>query len=300
MDEHAGGTRLTERRGARLRRGAGAVLRITAAIYVVWLAAIFFLQTGLLFPASIAGRPAADPPAGAVVHSLSLDAGGGAVEAWLLPAHVPADPEDPGADAPLVIICHGNAELIDDQVWFANTFRALGCAVLLPEYRGYGRSAGSPGEEAIVEDACRFYDWAAAQPGIDPERVVLFGRSVGGGVAAQLAARRRCAAVILESTFTSAASMSWRYGAPPFLVRNPFRSDRVLPGLGRPALIIHGDRDSIIPVAHGRALHAMTPGSIYVEFPTDHNDFPAARHERDYWSAVERFLRGAGILPGGA
>jgi fermentation-respiration switch protein FrsA (DUF1100 family) len=260
----------------------------------VWLVTLYFLQTGMLFPSGYAGQPTAGPPPGAIVHTLDVD--GGAVEAWLLPA-LPGSAAEAGSErAPLVVIFHGNAELIDGQVWFANKFRALGCAVLLPEYRGYGRSAGSPGQDAIVEDASRFHDWAVAQPGIDPARVVIFGRSVGGGVAAQLAARRACAAVILESTFTSVASMAWRYGAPPFLLRHPFRSDRVLPSLGRPALIFHGDRDSIIPVSQGRALHAMTPGSVYIEFPTDHNDFPARRFEREYWSAVERFMNDAGIL----
>ncbi len=285
-------------KGVRVRRGLLALLRVGAAIYAVWLVALYFLQTGMLFPAAYAGRPAADPPLGAVVHTLDVD--GGAVEAWFLPAPPDALPgvETGAGGAPLVVVCHGNAELIDHQVWFANKFRALGCAVLLPEYRGYGRSAGSPGQDAIVEDACRFLDWAVAQPGIDPARVVIFGRSVGGGVAAQLAARRACAAVILESTFTSVASMAWRYGAPPFLLRHPFRSDRVLPSLGKPVLIFHGDRDSIIPVSHGRALHEMTPGSVYVEFHTDHNDFPAMRFEREYWGAVEGFMRDAGLLSG--
>jgi fermentation-respiration switch protein FrsA (DUF1100 family) len=107
-------------------------------------------------------------------------------------------------------------------------------------------------------------------------------------VACQLAAARPCAGLVLESTFTSAASFSWTVGVPPFLVRHPFRNDRALAGLDRPVILIHGQQDTIIPPRHSRRLHEITRGSMLVELPGGHNDFP---HDwRAYWAAIDAFL----------
>jgi len=131
---------------------------------------------------------------------------------------------------------------------------------------------------------------------VDPARVVYHGRSLGGGVAAGLAAVQPPAALVLECTFTSLASFAPRFLAPPFLIRHPFRVDRALRGFTRPTLILHGTDDEIIPVSHGRRLHALLPGSAYAEMPARHNDFPTD------WDAYERavrtHLRDAGIIPG--
>jgi hypothetical protein len=110
----------------------------------------------------------------------------------------------------------------------------------------------------------------------------------------QVAARRPPAAMILESTFTSLASFAPRYLAPAALVRHPFRSDQVFPRLSMPMLLMHGDRDEIIPVSHGRRLRELAPHATYLEMPAGHNDFPP--DEDLYWLAIERFLREQGMI----
>jgi fermentation-respiration switch protein FrsA (DUF1100 family) len=262
-------------------------------IYTLYLAALYFFQSQLLYPRSLAGpaRAAGSLPRG--VESLWIDAGSAGhpinVEAWFLPPTTKA----PAGRAPAVIYFHGNAELIDSRADDLREYRKRGYAVLLPEYRGYGRSGGSPCQRDIVADARRFYDLLAARPDIDPQRIVLHGRSLGAGVAAQVAAAKPACALILESAFTSAASFCWRFGAPPLLCTSPFRTDRVLPRLGRPVLILHGADDDIIPVAHGRRLHAITPGSAYVELAGHHNDFPL--DPTAYWTAIDVFLASNGL-----
>ena len=204
------------------------------------------------------------------------------------------------APAPLVVFFHGNAELIDYQSTIVEGYRRLGCSVLLPEYRGYGRSAGKPSEQAIVADAVRFYDEITRRPDVDPSRIVFHGRSLGGGPAAALAARRSAKALVLESTFTSVADMASAYLAPSFLVKNKFHTDRVLPTLEIPVLIFHGTRDDIIPVAHGRRLRDLATHGTYVEYDCKHNDFPGDENEDAYWEQVAAFLRGAGVLANAA
>lgn len=260
--------------------------------YVAWCAALYFWQDRLIFPADVAGTPLPGeprPPA----ETLTLPiAGGGEVVAWFAPA--PAI--GLGAPAPMVIYCHGNAELIDFQDFVLAGYRRLGVSVLLPEYRGYGRSAGKPSQTAIVGDIVRFHDLLAGRPGVDASRIILHGHSLGGGVAAQVAVQRRPAALILQSTFTSLASFSSRYLAPSFLARHPFRTDRVLPTLDVPLLIMHGARDEIVPVAHGRRLRQLAPGATYMEFDCGHLDMPGDGNRQAYWELIRRFLSENGIL----
>lgn len=241
-------------------------------------------QERLIFPRDYAAAHARPVPRGA--QSLWISAADGvAVEAWFIPAPA-ASPERP---APLVIFFHGNAELIDTNVDIANLYCPWGFSVLLAEYRGYGRSRGEPSQAAIVADMQQFHDLMATRPDIDPTRIVYHGRSLGGGVAGALAAARPPAALVLESTFTSLAAVARSRGLADPLCRHPFHTDRVLPTLARPVLLLHGVDDTLIPPSHARALHALVPGSTLVELPGHHNDFPLDRPA--YESAIHQFLR---------
>lgn len=275
----------------RMRRMLRSVLIAGVLSYLVWCGLLFFQQDAMVFPASMAPRPLPRPPREVIVTSLPIP-GGGQVESWLYPA---AGDEL----APLVVYCHGNAELIDYQDPVVQGYRRHGVALLLPEYRGYGRSGGKPSEAGIVADCIRFVDVALARPEIDRSRVVFHGRSLGGGVAAQLAAQRRPAALILEETFYSLAAMSAEYYAPSFLAKHPFRTDLVLRKLEAPILIFHGTRDSVIPVEHARRLHALRPDATYVEYDSDHVEFPGDRNEAAYWDEIRRFLLEAGVIQSG-
>jgi hypothetical protein len=261
------------------------MLKFLALLYFLWLVTLYVLQGRLIFPGTHMRTPGDSLARPENAEPLWLDAPRGTrTEAWFIPG-VGRSAESPGA---LVVFAHGNAELIDDLPWSLSHYTQQGISLLLIEYRGYGRSTGSPGQQAIVADYVAMLDRVVARGAVDPARLIFHGRSVGGGVIAQLAAQRRPGVLILESTFTSLSSMATRYLALPFLLRHPFHTDRVIGALGVPILIMHGSRDRTIPVCNGRKLHALAPQSQYVEFEAGHNDFPPDLDV--YWETIDGFL----------
>ncbi len=201
------------------------------------------------------------------------------MEAWYLPPLVSA-----GAPAPLLLFTHGNGELIDYWPEDFEEPRRWGLAVLLVEYPGYGRSGGVATQLSVTATVLAAFDWACQQRSVDSTRIIAYGRSVGGGAAAVLADERPVAALILESTFTSIRAFAIRFGAPGLLVRDRFDNLAAVRRFQGPLLILHGDYDQTIPVAHGRALHAAQPASEFYLMPCGHNDCPRP------WPAIERFL----------
>ncbi|MEM9414627.1 MAG: alpha/beta hydrolase [Planctomycetota bacterium] len=266
-----------------------------AAIYLAYCTLLFFVQHKLIFPAAMAGQAQPIP-----VHrdavKLEIDTEQGTSVAWFIPA--------PGSSGdnptPIAIFFHGNAELVDHQHAIIDLYHSLGASVLLPEYRGYGGdggSEGSPSQAHLVADAEAFYDLAVVLPGVDGERVVIHGRSIGGGVAAQLADRRPCAAVVVESTGTSVARKAWGFGVPPFIVRSPFYTARVFHELDVPVMIMHGEHDDIFPYQHARDLLAAAPNGVLVPFDAGHNDLGTGPERERYGEVVETHLRNAGVIP---
>jgi fermentation-respiration switch protein FrsA (DUF1100 family) len=230
----------------------------------------------------------APPPPGTVPVAVVTAAGRN--EAWFMP---PLKLKE-GERRPLVIFFHGNGEVIDYLPKQVEGFRALGMGVLLVEYPGFGRSSGSPTEESITATATAAYDAVLRRGEVDPGRIVLYGRSLGGGAACALAARRSSAALILQSTFTSTRPFARRYLAPAFLVRDHFDNGAVLASYRQPVLLFHGSRDTIIPVEQSRALQRLAPHARLVEYPCGHNDFPP--DWREFYHAIAAFLREAGVL----
>jgi uncharacterized protein len=256
---------------------AGAAILAVALIIVVYWALLFMRQRAFLFPAPDPGSGPPRPPDAEVVW---LDTPAGLVEAWYLPAL-----DSAGAPAPLLLFTHGNGELIDYWPGEFRTPRGWGMGVLLVEYPGYGRSEGQPSQKSVTDAVLAAYDWAARHPAVDENRIVAYGRSLGGGAAVVLARARPAAAVVLESSFTSVHAFARRMGAPALLVRDRFDNLEGVPELTVPLLIIHGEHDAIVPFAHAEALHAAQPASELVPAPCGHNDCPAP------WDAIERFLR---------
>ena len=248
---------------------------------------MFSLQRLFLFP-----RHATEPlpDAGSDVPGLVRLDLEGPVEGWLLPG----DGVSAARPGPAVIFAHGNAELIDYWTEVMARYRRLGVSVLLPEYRGYGRSAGSPSQGAITEDFIRFHDRLAARPEVDARRIVFHGRSLGGGAVCALASHRRPAALILQSTFTSVRRMARRFLMPGVLVRDPFDNLAVVRELGCPLLIVHGTRDRLIPFSQAEELRDAAPGARLVSYPADHNTTPPDWDH--FWGEVERFLRDSKVL----
>ena len=254
-------------------------------ILVAYWGGLFLGQRAMLFPApNLAGAPA--PPADA--QQLSLPGQAGPIAAWFLPP-IPAS-STPG---PLLIFTHGNAELIDYWPEAFEEPRTWGVAVLLLEYPGYGRSSGSPSEASITDAILAAYDWARANPVVDSRRIVAWGRSLGGGAACRLAAQRPIAALILESTFTSIRAFAGRFGAPAFLVRDPFDNLAFVRDYQGPLLLLHGSHDEVIPAQHSRTLATAAPQAELHLLPCGHNDCPQA------WTVIRAFLEHHDILDGG-
>lgn len=231
---------------------------------------IGLLQRWILFPSSLAvpHRHAGKGVRG--LERLWRDTEAGRVEAWFLPA----DGASASNPVPAVIFAHGNAELIEFWPATLEPYRRLGMSVLLPEYRGYGRSAGKPSEATLADDFTWFYDQLAARPDVDPKRIVYHGRSLGGGAVCALAAKRPPAAMILQSTFSSIVEIARRYFVPKSLVVDPFDNVAVIKNLTAPLMIVHGTEDRLIPVSHAHALIAAQPKAQLILYNADHNDCP--------------------------
>jgi fermentation-respiration switch protein FrsA (DUF1100 family) len=251
------------------------------------------MQRAILFPRQYTTP---DPRAGADVPGLEkiwIPSAAGPVEGWLL-AGQGVDPNHPG---PLVLFAHGNAELIEYWPGPLSEYRRMGVSVFLPEFRGYGRSAGSPSQQAITEDFLAFYDQIARRPEVDPKRIVFHGRSMGGGAVCALAALRPPRALILQSTFASIKDLARKFMLPGFLVADPFDNQAVLRQLAAPILILHGRQDDLIPFDHAERLHAAAPGSQFIAYDCGHNDCPP--DEGVYWNDIRGFLREAGVIEQG-
>jgi pimeloyl-ACP methyl ester carboxylesterase len=240
-------------------------------------------QRWFLFPRHV--RTAGPFPSGRGVR-LARAIEGGEVEALFAPGR-----ESP---APLLVFAHGNAELIDDWPAMLAPYREMGFALLLPEYRGYGRSAGEPSERAIAEDFEWFLDQALARDDVDRSRVVYHGRSLGGGVLCGLATRRAPRAMVLSSTFASVADLFAAYFVPRFMVLDPFDNERALAQIDVPVLIAHGRHDSLVPYSHAERLARVARRPTLVTYDADHNDCPPDEHE--FFDRVRAFLAEAGVL----
>ncbi|MBG0809759.1 alpha/beta hydrolase [Methylosinus sp. H3A] len=165
----------------------------------------------------------------------------------------------PRAGRPVLLYFHGNAGALVDRVARFRNFMAEGYGFLAIAYRGYGGSSGAPTQEGLLHDAEAAYA-AARERGYAPARIALVGESLGSGVATQLAARREAAALVLDSPFSSAADVAeTRYGFLPvrWIMLDQFRSDLAIRDVRMPVLIVHGDKDGVVPIALGRRLFEL-------------------------------------------
>ncbi len=266
------------------RRALRRLFVLLAILYAGWCLTIYFVQDRLVFPRDAAGPPLADRDIPPEAERLWITAGDGSrVEAWFFPAaSVSRSPR------PTALIFHGNAELIDHCAADVRFYQERGFSVLVPEYRGYGRSTGSPSQSALTADMRAFLSLLLARSDVDATRLVYHGRSLGAAVAVQLAAHRAPAALILESPFSSLTSMAWRMGIPPFVVRSPFDTAAVLPALPCPILLLHSADDEIIPIWHAERLHALAPTSTLIRLHGSHNS--GLNAQPAYRESVERVL----------
>ena len=240
---------------------------LAAGGYLGGLALLFFAQRSLIFPIPETARTAPEA-AGfpeAEEHILTT-ADGEKVIVW----HVPARPGHP-----VVIYFPGNGDFLAALAGHFRSITAGGTGLVALSYRGYAGSSGRPSEQGLLSDAAAAYAFAAAR--YSAERMVLWGFSLGSGVAVALAADRPAGKIILEAPYTSladvAGSLFW-FAPVRWLMRDPFRSDLRIARVTAPLLIMHGARDATIPIRFGERLFALArEPKQFVRFPeAGHND----------------------------
>ena len=253
----------------------------------VWLALvilIYFFQARLVFyPSRTLGQTPAD---------IKLDyedvflQGRDAVEihGWWLPAE--------NARATLLFL-HGNAGNISHRLNSLKIFHDLGLATLIIDYRGYGKSRGKPSEQGTYLDAMAAWRYLTEDKDIKPQRIIIFGRSLGGAVAVWLAANTASAGLILESTFTSISDVGrehYPYLPVNYLARIHYPSIDRIDKINAPLLCIHSREDEIIPYRLGKALYdrASEP-KYFLEISGGHNG-GFLESGRRYTGGLNRFI----------
>jgi len=186
---------------------------------------------------------------------------------WFVPARSPRG---------VLLFCHGNAGHISHRLDSIRIFVELGLSVFIFDYRGYGKSEGSPGERGTYRDATAAYRYLTVTTGVLSEEILFFGRSLGGAVAVELATRSAPRALLLESVFTSAPDLGARvYPWLPvrWLARISYDSKGRIGRLRTPLLSIHSRDDEIVPISHGRRLYDLAADpKRFLELRGGHNE----------------------------
>ncbi len=265
---------------------------VLAVTYVGWAAVLYVLQRRIVFArgGGIPDRGAAGVPEMSEVFVTAGD--GQKLLAWF---------QSPRVGRDTVLYLHGNAGTIEGRGFKIRPFLDSGYGVLLLEYRGYGGNGGRPSERGLVSDGLEAMA-TLAEWGISADRVVLYGESLGTGVATAMATAlnhegKAAKAVILEAPFTSVADLaSGRYPILPsrMLIKDPFDSLSRIAEIGAPLLILHGLGDHTVPYEHSERLYrrASEPKTLALLEGAGHTDV----HDHGAMDEISRFLGGSGDI----
>jgi fermentation-respiration switch protein FrsA (DUF1100 family) len=259
------------------------IVIVLAGLYLAGLAVLYARQREMLFPIPPIGRTAPEA-AGlpeAEEHVLTTS-DGEKIIVW----HVPAKP-----GRPVVLFFPGNGDFLAGRVSRFKGITADGTGLVALSYRGYAGSSGAPSEQGLLRDAAAAYAFTAARYAAEP--IVLWGFSLGTGVAVALASEHRIGKLILEAPYTStvdvAASVLW-FAPVRWLMRDPFRSDGRIARVTVPLLIMHGTNDPVISIVFGERLFALA------HEPKQFVRMPGGGHDNlDQYGAIEtarRFIGG--------
>jgi pimeloyl-ACP methyl ester carboxylesterase len=209
---------------------------------------------------------------------------GKAISAW----YIPADNE-----RGVLLFCHGNAGNISHRLDSIRIFHDLDLSVFIFDYRGYGNSNGSPSEKGTYYDAEAAWNYLVGERKLKPDKIILFGRSLGGAVASMIAVRHRPGALIIESGFTSVPDMGKKLF--PFLPvrlisRYDYNTRKNVQQTDVPKLFIHSPDDEIIPYEHGRELFESAVGlKEFLQITGDHN-YGFINSGKSYAEGLDRFI----------
>ncbi len=277
---------------SRKRRLSKALLRwgiIVLGVYLAFCVFVYYYQPRLLYFPTLDIDDTPDKN-GLAFEDLWLTTSDGLrLNAWYV-----------GADNAVgtVLFSHGNGGNISHRIQTLRIFHRLGLSTLIYDYRGYGRSEGSPSEEGTYRDAEAAWKYLVETKGVPPEKIVLFGRSLGGAVASYLAEakdeKERPAGLILESSFTSVPDMA--AGLYPWLparalCKFQYDTRARLARIGCPVLVVHSPQDDIVPYSHGKALFAAArEPKQFLPILGGHNEGYLQSGE-DYVDGLAAFLR---------
>lgn len=200
-----------------------------------------------------------------------------------------------------IIVFHGNGDLADSWIdWAHSAASRTRLPIFLGEYRGYGGLAGRPTYVTLMRDTHAALDVIMKRYALRPEQIVLFGHSLGSGVATSLAVERSPRALVLEAPVTSLLDMGRRsFGPPiswllPLISRSPFAPVDQIRGVAAPVWVAVGGRDDVVPAEMGRAVFAAAPqkGELLEITSANHGDI-SDRGGEGYWQWLTRAVRGA-------
>ena len=226
-------------------------LAIALTVYVALVAIMYATQRALMYFPDRIHTPPADAGFPQAKEVTLTAADGTQVLAWTVP---------PQPGKPVVVYFHGNGGSLQHRVPRFRPLVSDGTGLVALSYRGYGGSQGNPSEEGLVADGRAAYDFA--RKAYPDAKVVLWGESLGTGVATAVAAENDIAALVLEAPYTSTleiAQAHYPFIPVRWLMKDQFRSDERIGKVKAPILILHGDRDRVIPIAYGERLYAMAP-----------------------------------------
>lgn len=240
-------------------------------LYVAYCGVLFLMQRQMMFPHQMTETPKETKNIPGL-EKIFLDTEHGKTEAWFFPPVA----KHGKVPCPAIIFAHGNAELIDFWPEEFKPFTHIGIGVMLVEYPGYGRSEGKSSQSSVTDVFVSAYNFLVSRKKdiADSSRIILAGRSVGGGAICQLAAKQPSAALILMSTFTGTRALAAKYLAPGFLVRDTFDNLAVVRVYKGPVLVVHGENDEVIPYSHGISLYRAAKHGKLISYAAGHNDCP--------------------------
>ena len=263
------------------------LMLLAAGVYVFLALMLFLLQNRMVFLADLPGRALTATPedAGFSFEDVSIVTSDGLrLHGWFVPAE---------SSKGTVLFLHGNAGNISHRLDSIEIFHELGLDTLIIDYRGYGQSEGKPGEQGTYLDAQAGWDYLVNNRGIAPEKIVIFGRSLGGAIGAWLAAENTAAAVIIESCFSSALDMArhlYPFIPAKLIIRLKYPVRDYVSRLNMPLLVIHSRDDEIIPFSMGQEIFesAAEPKAM-LELSGDHNRGFLLNRDR-YQAGLQEFI----------
>ncbi len=240
----------------------------TVGVYLLLIAAVFVMQRSLLYPAARQAPNLAAYDIVGLSEVTTQTPDGLELRHWYVPPAVEG--------APVLVLFHGNAGHLGDRVSKLDEIIDAGFGALFVGYRGYSGNPGKPTEADLTADARLLLDWLAER-GVPPERTVLYGESLGTGIAVKMAAERKVAAVVLESPYTSIAEVAqthYWYLPAKWMVLDKWDSMAYIASIRAPLLVIHGGRDKTVPTRYGRRLFeaAPEPKELFILDGAAHND----------------------------